>query len=377
MSIYLTPDGSVCLQPVSELEARTLEWLWPGRLALGKLAILDGDPGMGKSLLALDLCARLSVGRPLPDGRPGPGAVPSIFLNGEDGAEDTIRSRLEALGADMQKVFVVHRTVHGIRDSLRFPEDTPLLEQAVEKTGARLVVIDPIMAFLQAMVAVASDANMRQALLPLIQLADKHRCAILLHRHLNKSGGVQSIYRGGGSIGINGACRSGWLVARDPHDPVRRVLAEVKNNLAAPQPSLAYTVQAGDQQPATITWLGASPWSANQLLAEAARAQQLPARDRAREFLTRALEAGPRTSRELWALAQQYRVSSRTLRRVKQEMNIRSVRISADGQRLSYWLLPGQELPASVPPEAIPPDLEEWLAPLRQKYRPSTPLDDL
>ena len=87
MPTFLTRDRSVCLQPVSQLAARSLDWLWPGRLALGKLAMLDGDPGMSKSLLALDLCARLSTGRPLPDGSPGPGPVSSIIVNGEDGAE--------------------------------------------------------------------------------------------------------------------------------------------------------------------------------------------------------------------------------------------------------------------------------------------------
>ena len=113
MSTFLTRDRSVCLQPVSQLTARSLDWLWPGRLALGKLAMLDGDPGMSKSLLALDLCARLSTGRPLPDGSPSPGLISSIVVNGEDGAEDTIRPRLQALSADLERVFVLNRTVHG------------------------------------------------------------------------------------------------------------------------------------------------------------------------------------------------------------------------------------------------------------------------
>jgi RecA-family ATPase len=153
MTAFLGDDCSFCLQPVSQLEARPLEWLWSGRLALGKLAMLDGGPGMGKSLLALDLCARLSVGRPMPDGSHGPGLVPSIVLNGEDGAEDTIPARLKALGADMERVFVLDRRIEGIRDTLRFPEHTRVLAQALERTGARLVVIDPIMAFLEAALA--------------------------------------------------------------------------------------------------------------------------------------------------------------------------------------------------------------------------------
>src|SRR4030088_854814 len=97
------------LQRVSELTPEAYAWLWPGRLPLGKLAILDGDPGLGKSLLALDLCARLSTGRPFPDGSPSPGPANALVLNGEDGAEDTIRPRLQTLGADLDRVFVLDR----------------------------------------------------------------------------------------------------------------------------------------------------------------------------------------------------------------------------------------------------------------------------
>src|SRR3954451_19327422 len=97
------------VQSISQLAVRPVSWLWPGRLARGKLAILDGDPGLGKSLLALDLCARLSTGSPFPDGGTGPGPACSLVLNAEDGAEDTIRPRLAALGADLDRVFVWDR----------------------------------------------------------------------------------------------------------------------------------------------------------------------------------------------------------------------------------------------------------------------------
>src|SRR5882757_7458235 len=97
------------LQPLNRITPCRTEWLWPWRLALGKLAILDGDPGLGKSLVTLDLCARLSTGRPFPDGSPSPGVYNAIVLNGEDGDEDTIGPRLQALGADLERVFVPHR----------------------------------------------------------------------------------------------------------------------------------------------------------------------------------------------------------------------------------------------------------------------------
>jgi hypothetical protein len=248
----------------------------------------------------------------------------------------------------------------------------------VAQTGARLVVIDPVLAFLDQAVVVASDQSVRQALWPLKELAEAHRCAVLLVRHLNKSGGHRSLYRGLASIGFVGLCRAGWLVARDPQDPERRVLAEQKTNLAAGQPSLAYAVRAADGAAPTLVWLGPSAWNADQLLAAAAGAPPpLPARERARAFLTAVLEKGPRTSRELWPLAQRARLSNRTVKRAKADLGIRSARVCADGKRLSYWLLPGQQLPDGVTPEAGTPELDEILARLNEQFPPSTPLDDL
>jgi hypothetical protein len=362
---------------VSQLAARPLAWLWPGRLALGKLAILDGDPGLGKSLVTLDLCARLSTGQPFPDGSPGPEASGAIVLNGEDGAEDTIRPRLQALGADLERVFVPHCAQDEAGGPLRFPAHADVLDEALTRTRARLVVIDPIVAFLEPSIFDSSDQSVRRALFPLARLADKHACAVLLVRHLNKRGGSRSVYRGGGSIGYLGACRSGWLIARDPLQPERCVLAQVKNNLAPAQPSLAYRVTPHEPGPPTLSWVGPTAWTADQLLAGSAGTVHATQRDRAHDFLTTFLADGPRTSREVWAAAREQDLSERTLERAKHELAVRSVRVCVGGKRLSYWLLPGQALPDTVPPEDSPLDLEPWLAPLREQFPASSPLDDL
>jgi hypothetical protein len=364
-------------RPASDLPARALDWLWPQRLALGKMATLDGDPGLGKSLIALDLCARLSTGRPFPDGRVPPGPVASLVLNAEDGADDTIRPRLRALGADLDRVYVWDRfTDDG--EPVRFPKHAARLDRALAATGARLVVLDPVTSFFDAGVNVNSDPSVRRALQPLDCIARERRCVLLFHRHLNKSGGHQALYRGGGSIGLVGACRSAWLVAPDPHDPARCVLAEVKNNLAGRQPSLVYALAGGEGEAPTLTWHGTSPLTAGQLLVAAAGAPPpILARERARAFLTGALEKAPRTSRERWPLAQRARLSKRTVKRAKADLGIRSVRVCADGKRLSYWLLPGQELPGGLTPESATPELDAYLARLGELYPPSTPLDDL
>jgi hypothetical protein len=365
---------SLPVRPVSQVVPRSLEWLWPGHLALGKLAILDGDPGLGKSLLALDFCARLSTGRPWPDGTPSPSPAACLVLNGEDGEDDTVLPRLQTLGADLDRVFVWHRQLAA---PLSLPSQAELLGEALDFTRARLLVIDPIMAFLDANVLSASDQSIRRALFPLYCLAEKHSCVPLMVRHLNKTNLRRALYRGGGSIGLAGACRSAWLVGADPHQSDRRVLAQVKNNLAGPQPSLAYTVCAEGTSAPTLSWLGPCPWSADQLVGPAPASTPTAhpregARGRAREFLLDFLAGGGRTAREVWTAAQQQGLAERTLNRAKTELEIRSVRITVDGVPASLWLLPGQ-----AAPEDAPPDLEAWLGPMRQRFPVPTPLDDL
>ncbi|HTU93616.1 MAG TPA: AAA family ATPase, partial [Gemmataceae bacterium] len=275
------------LSAVGDLESRPVSWLWPGRLALGKLAMLDGDPGPGKSLVTLDLCARLSKGRSFPDGATSPERGAALVLNGEDSAEDTIRPRLQALGADLKRVFVLRPEDMSSSEPLQLPKHTNVLDDALTETRARLLVIDPIAAFLDPRIQSSNDASVRRALAPLAQLAQQHGAAVILVRHLNKSPGRSPIYRGGGSIGFLAACRSGWLIARDPEQPAHCVLAQVKNNLAPPQPSLAYQVEKSESKIVSLSWLGPTEWTAAQLLAGVPRnpPRRLTPREQAREFL--------------------------------------------------------------------------------------------
>ncbi len=364
------------VRSIGQLVPRPLAWLWVGRLVLGELGLLEGDPGLGKSLLALDLCARLSAGRTWPDGSAGPEPCSALVLNAEDDNDHTVRSRLEAAGADRDRVFVVDHDEGDLEEPLRFPSGVSQFDDILTRTGAKLVVIDPILAFLDKNVNPKSDASVRRALRPLARLAAKHGCTILLVLHLNKNPRGKALYRGLDSIAFVAACRSTWLVAPDPQAPRRVVLAQQKNNRAAPQSSLAYEVTAGPDEAPTVSWLGPCAWTADQLLASPHRTPR-PQYDRACRFLQSFLKDGPRTSRELWTAAQEEGLSDRTIQRAKIEMEIRSVWVSLDKTPVSYWLLPGQELPATVPPEAAPPDLEPWLRPLRERFPPTTPLDDL
>ena len=184
---------------------------------------------------------------------------------------------------------------------MRLPRHTPLIRKALEINEPRLLIIDPITAFLDRRIITSSDHSIRRAITPLAVVFKRHACAGILVRHLNKSAGGKSMYRGSGTIGFNAACRSSWLFGADPQDPSRFIMAQIKNNLAERQPSLAYRVVPGaaDNAP-TIDWLGPSPLSGDQMLAGRGTTPKL-LRDRAAQLLLDLLAPGPRPTRNMWA----------------------------------------------------------------------------
>jgi hypothetical protein len=301
----------------------------------------------------------------------GPGPANALVLSAEDTAADTIVPRLHRLGADLGRVFVWQRQRNDEDWPWHLPAQAGRLE-ALARTDARLAVIDPIMAFLDDSVLSASDQSVRRALAPLMQLADKHHCTLLMLRHLRKQGGPRALYRGLGSIAFVAACRFAMLVARDPLVTGQCVLAQVRNSLGGPQPSLAYRITAGDGALPAVEWLGASPVSADELLGGGARKEENP-RDRAAAFLEQLLAGGPRTAHDIWEAARKAGLSARTVQRAKPGVGIRCRRVQVDGRFVSYWLLPGQELPAEL---AGGDDLGPWLAELERRFPPATPLDE-
>jgi hypothetical protein len=285
--------------------------------------------------------------------------------------------RLRALGADLEHIFLLPHEDPNTGGPLRFPDQLDLLERNVARTAARLVVIDPMVAFLSASVLTSQDQSVRQALYPLARLAERQQTAILMVRHLNKLGGTRSLYRGGGSIGFIGACRSAWLLARHPERPDHRVLAQIKNNLAPPQPSLVFSLGEGPASAPTFLWHGCEEWSADELLGGALQAAGVGGPlDRAKEFLRAVLEKGPRTTREIWPLAQGEGLSERTVHRAREALDLQIHRACVEGKVTSTWSLPPRELPPALA-EGANDDLEAWKRRLREKYPPATPLDDV
>lgn len=330
-------DGPISRR-LSDVPLEAITWLWDGRLPNGKLVILDGDPGLGKSTITLDIAARVTRGAAMPladEGRP-PACV--ILLSAEDGAGDTIRPRMEAAGADLTRVFVLDGVLKsGEHEFLEVPGDVEHLRTVIEREHAKLVVIDPLVSYLGEKTDTHRDKDVRKALRALAEVARQTGCCILVVRHLNKVEGGKALYRGGGSIGIVAAARVGMLVGLDPDDENRRVISITKCNLAPKAESLSYELVerlVSGCKVAVVVWVGASAHSADDLvLPKKRRGAKLGA---ATAFLARELSDGPGRVGDLRARAANEGISKRTLDRAKEALKVKSYRLGS----LWLWRLP-------------------------------------
>ena len=330
---------------LSTVQPTRVDWLWPGRIPLGKLTILDGDPGLGKSVLSLDLAARVSTGAAMPDGSPGrQGGV--VLLSAEDALDDTIRPRLDAAGADVSRVLALDGIPVPDGQGKRppaLPLDAIHIRDAVRRMGALLVVVDPLTAYLGPEVNSHRDTDCRRALFPLAAVAEQTGAAVVVIRHLNKAMGSNPLYRGGGSIGIIGAARSGLLVGKDPDNPDRRVLASTKCNLAKLPPSLAYDLSTADNGALRIGWMGESPHTAESLLAAPRDDEERDAVKDATEVLRSILADGPVESEQAKREARKAGIAERTLHRAKTILGVKSRKERFTGKGAWQWFLPAAE----------------------------------
>jgi hypothetical protein len=330
----------------SEVKAEKVGWLWQDRLPLGKVTVWDGDPGVAKSTCSLDLAARLTNGWTMPDesecGCPASGVV---VVSLEDGKGDTIKPRLAAAGADLTKVRIIDVIVgpDGIERTPTIPTDLPAIEAAIKDRNAALLIIDPIVATLSTSdTNTYKDQDVRRALAPLVALAERTGVAVIVIRHLNKTGGTNPKYRGGGTIAFTGLARAEFLFAEDPDEEGAFVMAWVKGNLAPKTVSLKYKLIVGETgleevaEALAVTWLGESKQTARSLLAEPENEEESNALRQAKSFLLQLLESGPVKSDEVKRQSRSAGVSFRTLERAKAQMRVKAVRVGGYGQR---WLL--------------------------------------
>lgn len=212
---------------MEDVVSKEVEWLWYPYIPYGKITIIEGDPGEGKTTLVLKLAAALSRGLPLPcDDDKEYEPIHIIYQTAEDGIEDMIKPRLEKAGADCSMIRVIDET----DKELSMTDDR--LEQAIIETGARLIILDPIQAYIGATVDMHRANEIRPVLKHLGIIAEKHNCAIILIGHMNKASGSKSTYRGLGSIDIQATARSVLLVARLRDKPNIRIMAHDKSSLA-------------------------------------------------------------------------------------------------------------------------------------------------
>jgi hypothetical protein len=286
----------------SDIATTSVSWLWEPYLARGKLAILDGDPGTGKSFATIDLACRVSRGLPMPGASAGAEPAAVLLMNAEDDARDTIRPRVLAAGGDPERLRVFASPGIGLHRAPRFPEDFDALEVAVRQTRAALVVIDPMMAFFPPDVSANNNQAISTALLPFSALAAEAGACVLLVRHLRKGGGAGAIYRGLGSIGILGAARTGLVVSRHPDDPELRVLAPSKTNIGPPGESLGFRLARNDSGQTVVQWAGPLDVTADDLFGagtplRAGNRSRERASDWLKQFLAEGENGPPRSSR--------------------------------------------------------------------------------
>jgi len=337
----------VCL---NDIEPKNVTWLWRGRVPQGRITLLVGRPGEGKSFLSCDLAARVSTGTPWPDGADcESGSV--IFITGEDDPADTIRPRLDAHYAAAQRIHLLSAVksldADGEFERMLILADVSVIEQALTRIpDCKLVVIDPIGSFLGGKTDANRDNEVRAVLAPIAQLAEKHGAAVLIVAHRRKSTGNYADDLALGSRGFTGIARSVLHLSSDPDNKRRRLLLPGKNNLAEVQTGLAFTI-GGD--PPSLCWEHdpVAMTADDGLAAETAGSKHGPeaeAEKEAIEYLRHALGSGPRLVKEIQEESREgFFISKRTLDRAKQRIRVESFRPENPGPW--WWRLPSSTSP--------------------------------
>ena len=360
------PMAARCL---ANVKAEPVCWLWPGRIARGKVTVLAGNPGLGKSQITASLAAIVATAGqwPIDRTRAERGAV--AFLTAEDDAADTLVPRLKAAGADLSLSHVLDAVRATDREGLPtlrgfdLSRDVSALAEMLTRIGdVRLLVIDPISAYLGG-VDSHRNAEVRALLAPLSDMAAALGVAVVAVSHLNKGGGSDALSRVTGSLAFVAAARAAWIVAKDPQDPARRLFLPAKNNLGPDGAGLSFAIEAvtieGDIETSRIAW-HAEPVTitANEALAADGgpdRREEAPQRKEAEEWLAASLSGGPVPSADLLRSAGSVGISRRTLFRAKEALGVAAAKGDFKGGWV--WRLPDEECHLGAPRMPAPKTL--------------------
>ncbi|MBQ6304338.1 MAG: AAA family ATPase [Clostridiales bacterium] len=322
------PEDFVPMIRMSDVETKEVDFLWNPYIPFGKLTILQGDSGNGKTYLAMHLCAACTNGKPLPHMEPmEPCNV--IYQTAEDGLDDTIKPRLEEAGADLSRVLTINDYD---TDPLTLADER--IEKAIIQNNAKLVIIDPIQAFLGANVDMNRANEVRPLLRKIADVAQRTGCAIVLIGHLNKASGQQSGYRNLGSIDFRAASRSVLVVGKSKDDPNVRVMAHDKSSLAPAGQSLAFVL--GDED--GFRWIGDYDITADERLSGVEK--KAPSKiHEAKDLILNMLADGKEVlSEDIDRVAIKRGISSRTVRDAKKELGIVLKSRCIEGHKKVYWL---------------------------------------
>ncbi len=339
---------------LADVKPEPVHWLWPGRIAIGKVTLLAGDPGLGKSLITLDMAARVTGGLPWPDDLNGmnpPGSV--VLLSAEDDVADTIRPRLDAAGADCARVVAFQGVKDVVSESdrswvrpFRLGCDLSVLGEVLDGLDKpKLVVVDPVTAFLGG-VDSHKNAELRGLLAPLADLASAHRVAVVAVTHLNKNVATSAMYRAMGSLAFVAAARAVWAVVKDKADSARRLMLPVKCNLARDMLGLAFRI--GEDHVAGVGSVARVEWEPDPveiavdaaLAPEQEDAEERGALEEAAEWLADVLGNGPVEAKEVRFLATRDGVAHRTLKRAKHYLGVTAKRSGFGAGGRWVWVLP-------------------------------------
>ena len=308
---------------MSEIQSQEVSWLWYPFIPYGKLTIIQGDPGDGKTTLVLNIAAWLSKGEGLDSEMKLSEPVNVIYQSAEDGLADTVKPRLELAGADCERILVIDEK----EKSLSMVDER--LEKAIVQTKARMLILDPIQAYLGGGMDMNRANEARDMTKKLGALAEKYQCAIVLIGHMNKAAGNKAAYRGMGSIDFFAVARSVLLVGRVEGEPDIRAVVQIKNNLAAFGHPKAFALSEDGFQ-----WLGDYEITADEVLGgiipKANKMEQAKRLLRELALTTDAIQ-----SNEIFDMADEQGISKRTLENAKREFGIRAKKINNSW----YWEL--------------------------------------
>ena len=312
---------------MSDVKLTPVEWLWKPYLPFGKLSVLQGNPGEGKTYFAMHLAAACTNGKLLPNmERMEPFNV--IYQTAEDGLGDTVKPRLIEAGADLDRVLVIDDS------DVQLTLSDERIEKAIIENNARLVIIDPIQAYLGADVDMNRANEVRPIFMRLGQVAQRTGCAILLIGHLNKAAGMQSLQRGLGSIDIAAAVRSVMFIGKLKHDPTMRILTHEKSSLAPPGVSLAFSL--GDE--GGFRWVGEYDITADEMLS-GIEPQRETKTQQAKDLICTLLAGGKQVlSEDIDKAALERGIPGRTVRDAKRELGDALKSKIVEGRKKVFWM---------------------------------------